>query len=101
MQDTERELVNQLKRSLERLIAATEGFGVPCSVLLWILMIGCVCAKEVDRKWFRERIGTTMGTAGLESWNDVRLFLKDLPWVQGGVDEGLRELCLGVEDRAP
>jgi Fungal specific transcription factor domain len=95
LQETERELVLQLKRSLKRLIAATEGFGVPCSVLLWILMIGCVCSEQRDKNWFRERIRTTMATAELESWPDVRLFLKDLPWVQSGIDEWLRELCFG------
>ena len=91
--ESEKKLVVELRIALERLIEGNEGFGVPCSVLLWVLMMGRLCADGEDECWYQKRLWTTLETAGLGSWPDVRLFLKDLPWVKSPEDESLRRLC--------
>lgn len=97
LQDTEKELVLQLKTCMERLIKSPDGFGYPCSVLLWVLMLGGLCAKQhEDRTWFLNRLQTTMETAQILTWIEARALLKDMPWVQTKVDEMLKLLCLGV-----
>lgn len=94
--EMEQELVLHLRRCLERLFTNATEFKYPCSLLLWVLLYGGLCAKGDDRIWFRNKIQITLATAQLSTWADVKTLLQDMPWVQNLMDDELRDLSFGI-----
>jgi len=91
--ESEKELVGQLKETLELVIESKDGIDYSCPVLLWVLLFGMLPARGGDRAWFGQALETALRVAEVDGWEEMRERLKALPWVQEYVEERLEALC--------
>ena len=93
LMDTQRDCVNELRSSLERLIQSPTEFGYPSHVLLWVLLFGGLHSSGENTIWFRSTIHTTCAKLQLSDWVDLKRVVRDLPWVLIEIERKLRALC--------
>ncbi|CZR58874.1 uncharacterized protein PAC_08766 [Phialocephala subalpina] len=86
-------IVHELKGVVERLMDIPEDLGYSTRVLLWVLFFGALHSKGKEYMWFRKTIRERCKEMKLETWVEVKEELKDLPWVQQGVEWKLKALC--------
>ncbi|PVH79840.1 hypothetical protein DL98DRAFT_572311 [Cadophora sp. DSE1049] len=94
---SEEELVMQLKRTMEKLLSNPNGFNYPCSMRLWVMMMGGLYSRFDDMDWFQCMAGRRPGVEERE-WSDAKLLLRDVKWVERGSEEKLRSMPFTEED---
>lgn len=94
---SEEELVMQLKRAMEKLLSNPNGFAYPCSMRLWVMMMGGLYARCDDESWFEGMVGRKVCGGG--EWEDAKVLLRDVGWVEKGAEEKLRGMKVSKEDR--
>lgn len=80
---------------LKSAIQAWDVSGVPGSdsVLLWVLLIGCMQAlRHEEYPWFVERITALISKLGCVSWDAVMALATKVLWVQGVFEIECEEL---------
>ncbi|KAH7378038.1 hypothetical protein BKA64DRAFT_248229 [Cadophora sp. MPI-SDFR-AT-0126] len=94
---SEEELVMQLKRTIEKLLSKPNGFRYPCSMRLWVMMMGGLYSRFDDLEWFQCMAGKRP-TVGERDWSDAKVLLRDVKWIEQGAEEKLRSMSFTEED---
>jgi len=81
-------LMQQLQDALMREYPLVFAKRYPPRVLIWALLIGGINARgEAQSDLFQKSIAGTCKALGLTSWQHVKIYLQELPWVQRDVEE--------------
>ncbi|KAG4427595.1 hypothetical protein IFR05_016923 [Cadophora sp. M221] len=94
---SEEDLVMQLKRTMEKLLSDPNGFSYPCSMRLWVMMMGGLYSRFDDLDWF-ECISRSRPSVEESEWSDAKVLLRDVKWIERGAEEKLREMRFTKED---
>ncbi|KAL5319389.1 hypothetical protein ACEPPN_012440 [Leptodophora sp. 'Broadleaf-Isolate-01'] len=94
---SEEDLVMQLKRTMEKLLSNPNGFSFPCSMRLWVMMMGGLYSRFDDLDWFECMAGSRPSVEESE-WSDAKVLLRDVKWIERGAEEKLREMRFTKED---
>ncbi|KAF8859988.1 hypothetical protein BDZ45DRAFT_340728 [Acephala macrosclerotiorum] len=86
-------IIRELKGAVERLIDVPKNLGYSTRVLLWVLFFGALHSKGKEYMWFRKTIRERCREMKLETWEEVKEKLNELPWVQQGIEWKLKALC--------
>ncbi|KAH7310051.1 hypothetical protein BKA65DRAFT_169296 [Rhexocercosporidium sp. MPI-PUGE-AT-0058] len=80
---SEEGLVMQLKRTMDKLLSNPEGFSYPCSMRLWVMMMGGLYSRFDDMSWFECMAGRRASVEETE-WSDAKVLLRDVKWIGRG-----------------
>lgn len=77
MPRSEAELVSQLKMAMAKVLSGPDGFSYPCSMRLWVMMMGGLHSRWDDALWVKR--------AALEDLDDMdteaKVLLRDVDWL--------------------
>ncbi|KAL2067752.1 hypothetical protein VTL71DRAFT_15848 [Oculimacula yallundae] len=93
---SEEELVMVLKRTMEKLLSNPNGFSYPCSMRLWVMMMGGLYSRFDDLDLLKDADGRS--ASNCKEWSDEKVLLRDVKWIERGAEEKLREMRFTKED---
>lgn len=67
------------------------GTGFDLGVHLWILLFGGVHSRGPEAVWYRGTIRELCEAKALLKWDDIKLLVSNLPWVQKDVETCLKD----------
>ena len=91
---TEGHLIEELRELMEEMVEESSDVGFDVDVHLWILLFGGVHARESDATWYREALRAVCERGYISDWEEIRLLMSSLPWVQKVVEDILKEFYL-------
>ena len=76
---------------MEKMITDPSGMGCGLVVHLWILLFGGVHSRGEDAAWYQGSLRELCEAKGLIKWDDVKLRVRNLPWVQYDAEKCLED----------
>lgn len=66
---------------------------IPAQIVLWLYIIGRISVlDEADQVWFRPALATVLQSMKLKSWDEVRLLLKSILWIDVLLDPPAKQM---------
>lgn len=87
----EAHLIEELRELMDGMVEEHWGMSFDIGVHLWILLFGGVHARENDATWYQRALRRVCKEEQLSEWDDVKLVMKSLPWVQEEVELVLKD----------